>query len=527
MMHEALELTALLRGIARRLATVATWQRLARGAAWTAGALVAWALATMVLPVPLPLGRVSLVLAALLLGAYPVILRLSWPTALDTARITDRRAGLQDRLSTAVELLAQSARPPGLARLQVADAVAAAQDLDPRRVAPLRAPREAGLVLAGGLALLLWSLFLSGWSLPATPAARALAVVHREGRSITEAGRRLEALGTSQALPEARRFGPQMRALGERLQGPRMDRERALGLVQDFNRQLGATQDLLHRQLEASLPEVQAPGGGRRAPAASPSASGGDRLQRLNAAVREVRGLTGQLERGGQPVEPRMLSREMRALANSLEEMNAPVSTRQRVAQARREASQGHLSAAAGSMNEALQDLEGLERMAGDAQALGDARQSMQQAATRIAKSGPLGAGSDARASETPSESTSSPQASGPNPPSIDESGTAPPPPGPNQGSLPGQGTGPQLGAAAPRLQGTHVPEHLGGTPGQGPSTMRLIVAPGQTGTSHVAARRLPASVAHELDQSVSEAPLPPAYVSLVRQYFQTQGGAP
>ncbi len=526
MTHEALELAALLRGIARRLATIATWRRLARGAAWGAGVLVAWAIATMVFPVPLPLGRVSLVLAALLLGAYPVILRLSWPSALDAARITDRRAGLQDRLSTAVELLAQSPQPPGLGRLQVADAVAAVQDLEPSRVAPLRAPRDAGLALIGGLALLLWSLFLSGWSLPATPAARALAVVHREGRSITEAGRRLEALGTSQALPEARRFGPQLRALGERLQGSRMDRERALGLVQDLNHQLGATQDLLHRQLDASLPQVQGPGG-RRAPAASQSASGGDRLQRLAAAVRGVRGLTGQLERGGQPVEPQMLSREMRALADSLDQMNAPVSARQRVVQARREASQGHLSAAAGSMNDALQDLEGLERMAGDAEALGDARQSMQHAATSIAKSGPLGGGSNARVPETPSSSTSSPQASGPNAPSIDENGTTPPPPGPNQGSLPGLGTGPQLGAAAPRLQGTHVPEHLGGTPGQGPSTTRLVVAPGQTGASRVAAGRLPASVAHELDRAVSEAPLPPAYILMVRQYFQTEGGAP
>ncbi|HYM69447.1 MAG TPA: hypothetical protein VEZ44_07610 [bacterium] len=527
MTHEAIELHALLHRIAVRTGIAAAWGIVARAGAAAGGGLLLWALATMIVPVPFPLGRSAVALGAILAATWSVLVWRCRPSASVAAQIADRRAGLCDRLSTAVELLARSPQPAGLARLQVADAVIAAQGVEPRAVAPLRVPRETWLAGAACLLLLLWAHFLVGWSLPATPAAKALAVVHREGQSVIAAGRRLEAVGRSQALPEAQRLAPQVQALGRRLEGPRVDREQALGLLRDVGRQLGAAQDLLQRQLDASLPQTNAPGASSRPTSAAQAGADGQRLQRLDAAVRQVRALTGQLERGGAPVDPQSLSTQLRALAESLDQMNAPVSTRERINQARQEAAQGHLSAASGSLNEAMQDLQGLERMVGDEQALGDARQNVQQSAARIAEQGPLG-GANVPVSGEPSPSAPPPQASGPNPPSgtTDETG-APPPPGPNQGSLPGQGTGPQLGAATPRLQGTRVQVHVQGVPGEGPSSMREIVAPGQGGTSRLPAGRPPAAVAHELDRAMSEAPLPPTFLQLVRQYFETQGGTP
>ena len=527
MTHEAIELHALLHRIAVRIGITAAWGTVARAAAAAGGGLLLWALATMVVPVPFPLARCAVAVGATLAATWLVLVWRCRPSASVAAQITDRRAGLCDRLSTAAELLARFPQPVGLARLQVGDAVIAAQGVEPQAVAPLRLPREAWLAGAACVGLLLWAHFLVGWSLPSTPAAKALAVIHREGQSVVAAGRRLEAAGRSQALPEAQRLAPQVQALGRHLEGPRVDREQALGLLQNVARQLGAAQDLLQRQLDASLPQTNAPGTSSRPTSASRAATDGQRLQRLDAAVRQVRALTGQLERGGAPVDPQSLSTQLRALSESLDQMNAPVSTRERVDQARREAAQGHLSAASGSLNEAMQDLQGMERMFGDEQALGDARQNVQQSAARIAEQGPLG-GANVPVSGEPSPSAPPPEASGPNPPSgtTDEAG-APPPPGPNQGSLPGQGTGPQLGAATPRLQGTRVQVHVQGVPGEGPSSMREIVAPGQGGASRLPAGRPPAAVAHELDRAMSEAPLPPAFLQLVRQYFETQGGTP
>jgi len=527
MTHEAIEIMVLLGRVSLRIGIVAAWRMLARAGAAAAGGLLVWALATMVVPVPFPLGRCAAAIGVLLAVACPLLVLRLRPATSTAARIADRHAGLHDRLSTAVELLALPAPPVGLARLQVADAGIAAQGVEPSTVAPVRVPREIWLVLAACLLLSLWAQFLDGWSLPATPAAKALAVVHREGWSITETGRRLEAAGRSRALPEARRFGPEVRALGQRLEGQRVDREQALGLVADLSRQLAAAQDLLQRRLDASLPQPQAPAATSPSPSVAQEDAGAQRVARLDAVVRQVRALTGQLEPGAQPIEPQVLSAQMRALADALDRMNAPASMRQRVDRARREAAQGHLSAASGSLGDALQDLQALERMAGDEQALGEAQRNMQQSATRIAEPGLLG-GADAHVSTESSPSGPPPQAPGPNPPSpsTSESGT-PPPPGPNQGSLPGQGTGPQLGPAAPRLGGTHVPVHIEGIPDQGPSATREIVAPGQAEESHLPAGRLPASVAHELDRAVSEAPLPPAYVVLVRRYFENQGGVP
>jgi len=126
------------------------------------------------------------------------------------------------------------------------------------------------------------------------------------------------------------------------------------------------------------------------------------------------------------------------------------------------------------------------------------------------------------------SKSAPPPTASGPNAPTEPSSDAGPPaPPGPNQGSLPGKGTGGRLGAPSPRIRATRAEEHLPGIQGEGPSTIKEIVAPGQAGASRLPAGRTSPAVTREIDRAMSQAPLPPAYLTLIRQYFETLGGTP
>jgi hypothetical protein len=161
-----------------------------------------------------------------------------------------------------------------------------------------------------------------------------------------------------------------------------------------------------------------------------------------------------------------------------------------------------------------------MDRMLGDEQAVGDARRQVERSAERVAKGGPIGSDRKA-AGEAPSESSSQPQAPGPNPLGPGSEAAAPPPPGPNQGSKPGQGVGGRTGRPTPRLGGTRVEQHLAGREGAGSMITRELVAPGRAAAPALPAVRLPADVAHQNDRALEQDALPPAYRSLVREYFQ------
>ncbi len=521
MTPEVQGLREVLRRVALRLGAGAAVRMLARAAAAGSTGLLAWALVTLVLPVPFPLSAAAAAAALILAAASPALVWRLRPSLLVAARVADRRLGLADRLGTAVELLSRPGPPTGLARLQISDAVAAARTVAPRAVAPIRTPREAWVAAAGCALLAAWAQFLLGWSLPGTPAARTLAVIHREGRALEEMGRRLDAAGRARGLPAARRAAPQVEELGRRLEAPRMARQDAVALLREAGRQLAAAQEMVERRLLAALPK----GAGAPDLRTSEPPDSAQRLQALEEAVRQIRAVTGQLRTGGAPADRADLSRRFAALSDSLDQVGAPPAARKMVARARQEAERDRLSVAAGMLGDALQDLQSVERMLGDEQALGEARREVQRSAERIAEGGPLGASAQV-AEQGPSE-TAPPKASGPNPVSPGTDEDVAPPPGPNQGSLPGEGTGGALGSPTSRLEGTRVPVHLGGIPGEGSSSLKEITAPGQVGTARLPAARPPAEVTHEIDRALSQEPLPPAYLTIVRRYFETPGGSP
>jgi hypothetical protein len=286
-------------------------------------------------------------------------------------------------------------------------------------------------------------------------------------------------------------------------------------------RQLQAAQDSVRRKInQATTGGRERPGtGASGTPAARPT---GD-AQRIEAARLALNDLAAALG-PGTGMSAHELARRLRALSESLDQVGAPPGVRAGVERARRAAESGQRGPSAAAMAEALQELQGIERMLGDEQTLGDAKRQVQQSAERIAQRG-RAAGSAQSAQQGPPE-PSQPTASGPNPPAAGDDATAPPP-GPNQGSLPGRGTGGTLGAPTPRLGGSRTQSRLEGLPGPGTTQVREIVGPGRAAPAQRAAARPPADVAHEIDRALSQDPPPPSYLTLVRRYFEVAGGAP
>jgi len=522
---EARELHRLLQPVVRRLAIAAAVRRLARAIAAAAAALLVWALVTAVIPIPFPLSRMlPWVALALVAGAVAAV---CWrrPPLLVAARVADRRAGLADRLGTAVDLLARIERPVGLVRLQIRDALSAAAGLEPRAVAPIRAPGDAWLAFALCLALAAWSWLGAGLAVPGTPAGRMAATIHREGRVLVDVGRRLDETGRAGHLPEALRTAPAVQGAGRRLEAPRVGWDDAMGQVREVVRQLQAAQDSVRRQIDEAMSPGRAgrPGTGKPDSAAARRA---DQAQRLDAARLAMEDLAGALRQGtGTGMSADELARRLRALSESLDQLGAPPGVRAGVDRARRAAEGGQRGASSAALGEALQDLQGLERMLGDEQALGDARRQVQRSADRIAQA--ARGGGSAQSAEQPGPDTSSQAASGSNPPTPGADETTAPPPGPNQGSLPGRGTGGTMGAPTPRLGGTRTQSRLQGLPGPGSTHVREIVGPGRAAPVQHAAAPPPADIAHEIDRALSQDPLPPGYVTLIRRYFDSLGGAP
>jgi len=514
MTREAGILRAVLRRVALRVGVGEAVRWIARSLAALSGIVLAWALVTMVIPLGLPLREVAVAGAGVAVVSAPALVWLLRPSLLGAARLADRRLGLADRLSTALEVLAGPASPRGLGRLQVADAVEVVQGILPRSAAPIAVPREgwAALALVGTVAL--WAQFLQGWTIPGLPAARNVAVIHKEGRTLVMIAQHLEAMSRTRGLPETRRAAPELQDLGRRLEGPRVTRPSALRMLQEAVRELRAAQTRVERRLGGTAVRG-APGSGE---AHNPSLNPAD-PDRLAQTIRELESLTGQLRSEGGGSAREDLSRRLRAVSESLDQMNAPGAPRRDVAAARREVERGRFGAAESALGDALQDLQGLERVLGDEQALGEARRQVESAAERIAQQGSSGA--EVRETGQASPDSVSPTSRGTSPVAPTSEDAAPPPPGPNQGSLPGEGRGPRLGAPTPRPEGSRVEEHLTGRQGEGTAITRDLLAAGRAGVPQLPPSPVPAAVAQQNDRALAHEPLPPAYLTLIRRYFE------
>ena len=521
MRQDSTDLYEVLSRVGLRLGVGRVLRILARTAIPAFAGVLLWALLGTVLPVPRPPRMLVWVLGAGLAGAFPLLLVMLRPPARVAAREIDRRLRLADRLSTAFELLDRSAPLAGLERLQVAQAVQVSRGVLPREVAPVRIPRDLWGVAAIVSAVLLSAHLPFGWAPPGTPAARSVAVIREEGQALVEVGRQLGELGRAPALPEARRAASRILELGRRLESPRLDRMAALELLRDESRRLRDAQETIERALVGVVPERRVGSGNDerpRGPAPRPS------RDQVHRAMHDLESLDAQVHSREALVRNPSVLQRLRQVSESLDQMNAPQSSKETVARARREMERGHLPEAAAALRDALQQMQRLERMMDDAQALRDARGEVQRSAERIAAGTARDAGPVRRQSSSDSPASTSP---GSSPVEKGVSDGPPPPSGPNEGSLPGQGQRRILGTLSTRPGAVRVPQRVEGRESDGESVMRELSAPGQSGTPRLAGVRPPRDVMHEIDRTPSRDFVPPDYLTMIRKYFEALGGVP
>ncbi|HLV81082.1 MAG TPA: hypothetical protein VKT32_12410, partial [Chthonomonadaceae bacterium] len=186
----------------------------------------------------------GLICLSFIVGIALALLRPLPP--LSVARLTERRADLKERLSSAVEFRAQGIGPsePFYSE-QRADADRSAAGLELKRLYPLRWPRE----LPGGLLAAL-ALFLV-YFLPTLPAfmspqqRQETEEVKRQGIAIQKLARDAQKTADQQKLDETKKAAEEARKLGEAMQKAKLNKKQALVAMQKLTQKMEETQKRL------------------------------------------------------------------------------------------------------------------------------------------------------------------------------------------------------------------------------------------------------------------------------------------
>ncbi len=198
------------------------WRGLLLGGAIYLSGLIAYKLA------PMPWGVVQITLwvglACAVAGGIWGVLR---PVTTDeAARFLDLKAGLKERLSTALEI-ARQGKDDRWAQLVIADASASARTVDPRRILPFELPtisRWVVLTLALGAGLG----FVPEYRTKAQQqAAQDSGVIKDTGKNLVQVTKR-EVAERKPAMEQTRRAIEDVTELGERLQNAKLTRDDAL-----------------------------------------------------------------------------------------------------------------------------------------------------------------------------------------------------------------------------------------------------------------------------------------------------------
>jgi predicted nucleic acid-binding Zn-ribbon protein len=182
LIHSALEEAARRRRRARALH--GAW----RGLFW--GAILSLVLAGIYHLFPLPLWILVAVSLAPFAGALAGLVAGAWrkPKLTEVARWVDEKQGLQERLSTALEVAADSEAKTGVWRdLVVTDAAAHAREIDARKLLPFHLPQAAKWALA---------LLVLGAGLGFVPEYRSKSYLQKQAdeQNIKQAGKQLAEL---------------------------------------------------------------------------------------------------------------------------------------------------------------------------------------------------------------------------------------------------------------------------------------------------------------------------------------------
>lgn len=464
---------------------------------------VAFSVAT----VPLRLAVAAAAASVLVAGAIAALLR-SVPL-LDAAHVLDLNLHLEERVSTALEVVTGVAPRSSLAPRVVADAERALLTTDIAAVIPLRVPRVLWWIPALTVALFVWTAWLHGLTIPGTPAHRTAEVIRKEGQRLEQFARSLQSRTRTDHMPATRRMTPQIRDLGVRLQRERVDRAEALARVSDLSQQLEQTRRDVNERLEA-----------RRPPSSRESGVPPDLLRRQSAQrqIRQLQELLSRLRQDPSTASRDALERLGQITASG--QGSQPARLQQQLQQAREQLQRGNVAGAGQALMDALRELEGLDSLLADAEGIKNAEQQLARSRATLAGGS---VESEREAGRETAQPGQPPTAPGQNRPVPEQGGEATAPPqGPNEGTAAGTGQGNEkLGAPTPRLQATKTPQRVRGAQAEGPAATSEIIGAGRPGTARTHVTGVSPAVIAQADQAMTRARTPARYRDIVRRYFQ------
>lgn len=148
-------------------------------------------------------------------------------TPFQAAVLTDRRLGLQERLSSALDFMGTAGQDP-MAEALVADATERSAGIDVRAAYPVHAPRETRY-LAAALAVLLGAVFLPGLSIFQSARQRAEnEAIKAEGERIVHIAKEMRKAADKQNIAVAQRVAQNMEQLGKQMRSGQIGKKAAL-----------------------------------------------------------------------------------------------------------------------------------------------------------------------------------------------------------------------------------------------------------------------------------------------------------
>jgi len=307
---------------------------------------------------------------------------------LDWARAFDQRFGLEDRLSTALEIGEGTRAFPGetIYHALRRDAGAAAAGVDARAQLPLRLSRRDGFAALLLLIALLLALFLPN------PQQEALAQRERLSQAIAQQADQLEQAKQAieqSSLSEAEKQAA-IQALEEAqrvLSDPNVTPEEALAALNEAQSKLDALNDLTAQQLAEDLRRAgqSLPADSQTNPLANALAN--QDLERAADALREL----GQVTQAGQSRDDETAQRtaeQIEQLARSVQRSDPELA--QHLREAAQHLRQGEMAAAQQQLEQAAQTLERAQASAQAGQALERAQTYADAARRSIAQQASL-----------------------------------------------------------------------------------------------------------------------------------------
>lgn len=266
----------------------------------------------------------SLLIAALVAFVRPL-------RSLDVARLTERRADLKERLSSAVEFRAQGVdvSEPFYTE-QFADAEQHAVALDLKKVYPMRLPRTLwfGLFLSLAVFLLYYLPTLPAfWSPQQKKDAEAVKV---QGIAITKLAEDTEKAAEEKKLEETKKAAGEAKKIGEAMRRNKVSKKEALVQMQKLTKKMQETQkkmaeklpsktmDKAHSEYKKSLDKLQREIAESRQQKKL-AATDPQKLQEQNKAMKEMEKSLEQMEQAMQKQDQKSMQKTMEELAKQME----------------------------------------------------------------------------------------------------------------------------------------------------------------------------------------------------------------